>query len=244
MFRHTRLSLVALLLVATFVACGNDDDPNGDDVENATDWPAVFELPELVAASDAIVIATLREENVETIEFPVEEGEEARDSVTEILRSYQVEESLAGDLMPGDFFTTFSTANVAHDPGDGSAPSEIVYQVLRLEPGETVVLFLTVVGLPDHYPEEWGSLAWAAPVEPHTARVGDDGALQWETTGRYDAAREAQDVGAGDQGASPALDVTLDDLRAEIAESFPMPQFPSGEGNDEGGETPGSDTEG
>src|SRR5690606_11356562 len=96
----------------------------------------------------------------------------------------------------------------ARYPDDGSEPSEVVYQVLKADEEETYVLFLTLAEVPEYYPEPFGRYVWAAPAEPHTARVGEGGILLWETTGRYDAVREDDGIEAGEQGAGPGFDVT------------------------------------
>lgn len=217
------LPLALLLLLA---ACGGGDDDGNGDASNPdgtptpdVDWPAFFDPIDLVRASDAIVVAILHEEEVETIEAP--EAEDGTTSeVTEILRSFQVEESLAGGLSVGDYFTTFSTASVVHQPPGDEPPTELAYQVLRLEPGDRVLLFMSIVVLPEFYPDEWGGLSWAAPGEPYLARIPDGDALEWETTGRYEDARDAQDIESGDNGATPEFDISLDDLRTIITGIF------------------------
>jgi hypothetical protein len=197
----------AALFAVAVAACGDSVEEHG--AEGA--WPAFFEPEELVEAADAVVVATMLDEAIETVE--IDEGDAGVTSVTEILRTFQVEEVLAGVLETGDVFTTFSTASWAHYPGDDEPTRELVYQVLRLEPGDSLVLFLSIVVLPEDYPDEWGTIAWAAPGEPHTARIGAAGELQWETTGRYDDAREARDIDEGAGGAAPEFDITLDELR-------------------------------
>jgi hypothetical protein len=139
-----------------------------------------------------------------------------RSTVIEIVRSFVVEESLKGDLMPGDIFNVFNTASIATESSDG--PTEAVFQVLQIESEQSYLLFLTLVDVPDYYPAEFGDFAWAAPGEPHTARVLDDGTLQWETTGRYDQAREARDIPPGEQGAGPGFDVTIQAVAALAAQ--------------------------
>ena len=220
--------LIATLAIAlTVAACGGhgENDHTGTPVvpgENGGsggEWPAFFDLDELVEATDAIVLATLEEEDIETVGFPLDDGG-AYDSVTEVLRTFHVDEPLAGSLTEGDYFTRISTASVAHHPADDATPSERVFQVLDLEEGGQFILFLSVVPIPEGYPEEWGNLAWASPGEPHTARLHDDESLSWLTTGRYDDAREARDLAPGAGGAGSAFDTDLDGLRGIVAEHF------------------------
>lgn len=218
------LSLFALLLAG----CGDSDD-SGDNV--ASQWPSYFSMPDLLEASDVVVVADLVFEQTIEVTVTAEDRAEVGDRhvVTEILRTYALVDSLKGDLQPGDLINVVNTANVARYP-EGSDPSEVVYQVLKAEEGETYVLFLTLRDVPEYYPEEFGRFVWAAPAEPHTARVGEGGLLLWETTGRYDAVREDRDIEAGEQGAGPAFDVTVEVIRT-LAQGLP-------------GETPGGETEG
>lgn len=215
------LSLFALLLAG----CGDSDDSGAD----LSQWPAFFSLPELLEASDVVVVAQLVAEQTVEVDAPPEEGAEPQDRhvITEILRTYALVDSLKGDLQPDDLINVVSTANVARYPEDGSEPSEVVYQVLKAEEEETYVLFLALAEVPEYYPDEFGNYVWAAPAEPHTARVGEGGLLQWETTGRYDAVREDRDIEAGEQGAGPAFDVTVEVIRT-LAQGLPG-ETPTGE---------------
>jgi hypothetical protein len=207
--QNSRLLLGPVITLAVILgACGGDNDE-----PESPGWPAFFTPNELVAASDAIVVATLLEETVENIEVPATGDEGGIDVVTEIIRTFRVDDAVGGGLFPGDLIHTFSTASVAHEPADGGNPSEVVFQVLQFESGDTLLLFLSLVVLPDYYPETWGTVAWAAPGEPSAARVSPSGELQWETTGRYDQVREDRKLPAGRGGAGEAFDISLDDLR-------------------------------
>lgn len=212
-----------IFLAAAFAACGGDDAaPSG-----ASDWPAFFAMADLVESSDIVVVAQLGEEQTYTIDAPPA-ADGSRASIVEIVRTYVVAESLKGDLLPGDLFNVFNTASVAVNYTGGRNPSESVYQVLNAEEDQAYLLFLNLVEVPPYYPEELGSFAWAAPGEPHTARVLDDGTLLWETTGRYDDAREERDIPIGAQGAGPAFDVTIDVVAALAAsETAPAAASPS-----------------
>lgn len=205
-----------LFLAAAMIACGD-----GDDAPPAGDWPSFFTLADLVASSDIIIVAQLGDEQTRTIEAPpATDGSQA--SIIEIVRTFVVEESLKGDLIPGDLLNTFSTASVATTYTSGRDPSESVYQVLKVDQDQSYLLFLSLVEVPDFYPDDLGAHGWAAPGEPHTARVMDDGALVWETTGRYDDARDARGIPPGEQGAGPAFDITID-VVAALAASEPSP---------------------
>lgn len=184
-------------------------------------------MAELVESSDIVVVAQLGEEQTYTIDAPPA-ADGSRASIVEIVRTYVVAESLKGDLLPGDLFNVFNTASVAVNYTDGRNPSESVYQVLNAQKDQSYLLFLNLVEVPSYYPAELGSYAWAAPGEPHTARVMDDGTLLWETTGRYDDAREKRDIPVGAQGAGPAFDVTIDVVAALAAsEAAPAAASPS-----------------
>jgi hypothetical protein len=219
------LSLFALLVAG----CGDSDDDGDADLSQ---WPAFFSLPELLEASDVVVVAELVAEQTIEVTVEPEEGTDPQDRhvITEILRTYVLVDSLKGDLAPEDVINVVSTANIARYPEDGSEPSEVVYQVLKAEEDTPYVLFLTLAEVPEDYPETFGRYVWAAPAEPHTARVGEGGVLQWETTGRYDAVREDRGIEAGEQGAGPGFDVTIEVVRT-LAQGLPE-ETP--EGNAEG----------
>lgn len=209
-----RLIFASLALFGLALSgCG--DSKGGNDGPDLSPWPAYFSLPELLDASDVVVVAQLIAEQTIEVEVAPEEDSESRDRhvITEILRTYVLEDSLKGDLEPGDIINVVSTANIARYPEDGSDASEVVYQVLKASEEETYVLFLTLAEVPEYYPDEFGRYVWAAPAEPHTARVGDGGLLQWETTGRYDAVRADRGIMPGEQGAGPAFDVTTEVIR-------------------------------
>lgn len=205
---------VIAALAITVAACGSGGDDDGMATprnDAAGDWPAFFDVLSLVQASDVVVIAEMTDETTETVVAP-EDGSTTT-TITEIVREFEVLETLKSDLQPGDHVFVFNTANVAVKDEDGST-RETVYQVLRLEQGTAYLLFLTLVEVPDYYPDEYGASALAAPAEPHTAVVEEDGTLRWQTTGRYDQSLALEGLETGEQGAAPAFDVTLDALRA------------------------------
>ncbi len=229
--KRTTLLFASLAVFALALAgCGDSDDDGGADLSQ---WPAYFSLPELLEASDVVVVAELVAEQTMEVDVEAEEGSDPQDRhvITEILRTYVLRDSLKGDLEPGDVINVVSTANVARYPDDDSEPSEVVYQVLKADEEETYVLFLTLAEVPEYYPEEFGRFVWAAPAEPHTARVGEGGLLQWETTGRYDAVRADRGIMPGEQGAGPGFDVTTEVIRT-LAEGLPG-DSPEGEPTEE-----------
>ncbi|MDZ7727452.1 MAG: hypothetical protein U5Q44_04235 [Dehalococcoidia bacterium] len=181
------------MMTTRTVTVGANGSGNGEQAQGGADWPAFFDLPSLVEASDVIVVAQLGREETETIEVPAEEGGEGETTVTEIVRTFVIEETIKGDLQRNDLINVFNTANVAVEGGDGSV-QETAFQVLRMEEDQSYLLFLTLVEVPDYYPEDLGEFGWAAPGEPHTARVSEAGQLQWETTGRYDDAMEERGI--------------------------------------------------
>lgn len=217
------MTAVALLLVvAAIYACGDNDDTTSA----AEDWPSFFSLADLVDSSDIVVVAQLGSEKTHTIAGP-EASDGSRSSIVEVVRTFVIEESLKGDLAPGDLFNVFNTASVATTYTDGRNPSESVYQVLDIAEDQSYLLFLTLVEVPDYYPDELGAFGWAAPGEPHTARVMDNGTLLWETTGRYDQVRDARGIPLTAQGAGPAFDVTIDVVAALAASASTLVPGPT-----------------
>jgi hypothetical protein len=215
---RTRTNLLLASFAVFALALAGCGDSKNDGAADLSQWPAFFSLPELLEASDVVVVAQLVAERTIEVEVEAEEDAENRDRhvITEILRTYVLEDSLKGDLEPGDIINVVSTANIARYPEDDSEPSEVVYQVLKAAEEETYVLFLTLAEVPEYYPEEFGRFVWAAPAEPHTARVAGGGLLQWETTGRYDAVRADRGIMPGEQGAGPGFDVTTEVIRTLV----------------------------
>ena len=119
-------------------------------------------------------------------------------SVTEIVRCFEVIESLKGEVKGGETTYVVVTAGYTEELDDGRSRFH-AYDVIHLSPGQEYVLFLEAVPRRPEYPTRYGEVVWVRPGEPGIAAMEPSGNLRFMTTDRFN--KENRDRLANDSAA-------------------------------------------
>lgn len=171
--------------LALSVAVGYLGEQDGGQISEA-DWGDVFTAEELLAFSQAVVLATLVEEAPVTRQFPSPANPDVVFVRLDLDRVFLVEEVWRGDqLSSGERLTVPFT--LSHSRPTPAGSRSVDYPTLSLTVGQSYVLFL--LRFPDEgYGDYWGVAAPEAAV----ATLAPDGQLTFVVSHRYrDAAAAA-----------------------------------------------------
>ena len=189
--------LLVLAVIGSFAGLVLRSGPlSGSDA----DWPEYSSLDRLLEDSDRVVIARLTAERVVTTELPSATRPSVSAFRTELIRTYEILESLKGDGARGELIDVYSTTGLTL-PGQGQrGVSTSRWEATEAEQGRRYVLFVK------GHEQDDGTIEWAATGEPGFAEVeGDE--LRFITTQRY----------RNDHPGELPFEVTLSELSASIS---------------------------
>jgi len=187
---------------SAFEAQGGADD---------AEWGDLFSLPEILAASEVVVIVKPVSQRDDMIVSRSAASGQSMAEVVEHVDVVEVIEVLKGSVAPGDQLSVYQSAGTARERGQRPA-RRTQYETIPLMASQEYVLFLRSVPRPPVYPgtEE---LIWIRPGEPGVAQIEGD-RLQFLATQRYQTAVGEKGLKAPEGQLGVPFSATLSELRA------------------------------
>ena len=148
------------------------------------EWPDYFSADQLINDSDRVVIARYLDETPYVVPVISAADGLPHGSVTEVVRRFEVIESLKGEVEVGETTYVVVTAGYTEELDDGRSRFH-AYDVIHLSPGQEYVLFLEAVPRRPEYPTRYGEVVWVRPGEPSIAVMEPNGNLRFMTTDRF-----------------------------------------------------------
>ena len=148
------------------------------------EWPDYFSADQLVNDSDRIIIARYLDETSYVVPAISAADGLPHGSVTEIVRRFEVIESLKGAIKGGETTYVVVTAGYTQKLHNGRSKFH-AYDVIRLSSGQEYVLFLVAFPRRPEFPARYGEVVWARSGEPGIAMMEPSGNLRFMTTGRF-----------------------------------------------------------
>ena len=148
------------------------------------EWGDYFSADQLVNDSDRIIVARYLDETSYVVPTISAADGLPHGSVTEIVRHFQVIESLKGETRGETTTYVVVTAGYTEEFDSGRSKFH-AYDVIRLSSGQEYVLFLVAFPRRPEFPARYGEVVWARPGEPGIAMMEPSGNLRFMTTGRF-----------------------------------------------------------
>lgn len=174
-----------------------------------SDWAYYIDLDSMIRDSDQIVVARLVDETPERVEIPSLVTEHPGVFRQDIIRSYEIVETLRGEPGSGEVIRVWNTPSVFW-PATGNTPARTdEWGDVTLERGQTYLLFLFLA-------DREGEAIWGHIGTPSIAHVSGE-ELRFLAPQRYFDKLAQRGIAPALADSAAPFDVTLSELRSVVA---------------------------